>query len=104
MIREREVFVTGFDQVHRPIKPAVNGEIAAQRREVGIRLVADAQGEQIGAGAGKLAGDFETKGAEGAAMFAEQLAIQINFRLGAGGFKTQKIKIGRASCRERVYM
>ena len=98
MVGDREIFPAGHNQMHRPINPAIDRKVAAQRRDVRFPLVAHAHGEQVGAGDGQVGGDFKREGAERAAMLAEPFAVQINIGHQAGRLEPQKISFAGLGC------
>ena len=93
VIEGGETDLIGGEQMDGAIEAAVDVEIAGQGGDVGLLGVIDAGGDEVLAVGVEGVGDFVAEGAEGAAMFAEIFAVQINFGYLAGGFEPQEIAL-----------
>ena len=90
--------VARYNQMHRTIQSAINGKVAAQRRDVRFPFIAHANGQQVRAGGGQIGGDFKTERAESTAMFAKLFAIQIDVRDQTRRFEPQEISFAGFRC------
>ncbi len=99
VVERRKAKVVRDEQVHRPVKAAEDGEVAAERRKVAAPGIADAHGEDVGRdGFGRFIGraefekmgDLKTKGAKAAAMLAGELAVDVDLGHGAGALEAQE--------------
>ena len=72
VVQRRKIFLARLEQMHRTIQSAIDGKIAAQRRDVRQPRCLTRTASRFVPLADKLVGDFKTKRAKSAAMFAEK--------------------------------
>ena len=98
VIGEREAIRLRFNQMHWPIDSAIDRKISAQRCDVRLRRIAHVDGEEVRAVRGQIGCDFKTKRTERAAMFPDELVVQINVRHRTRRLEPQKIAFALLRC------